>query len=167
MKRLVGSLALAALVLARPSLAQEPVVPHENPESLFVSDDPLLHRNKQATLHIMRELISCNQWDRADEWMTERYLQHNPNAQSGRDNLIRYFAEAFPGERIEPCEEMRVPIIAVIAEGDYVTVIWPWELPDPRNPGGTYTTTGFDTWRFVDGRADEHWDPAPLDMPED
>jgi len=25
-----------------------------------------------------------------------------------------------------------------------------------------YTTTWFDTWRFVDGKADEHWDPQAL-----
>ena len=24
--------------------------------------------------------------------------------------------------------------------------------------GKTYTTTWFDMWRFVDGKADEHWD---------
>jgi len=23
-----------------------------------------------------------------------------------------------------------------------------------------YTTTWFDMWRFKDGKADEHWDPA-------
>jgi predicted SnoaL-like aldol condensation-catalyzing enzyme len=27
-------------------------------------------------------------------------------------------------------------------------------------PGKTYTTTWFGTWRFKDGKADEHWDPA-------
>ena len=37
------------------------------------------------------------------------------------------------------------------------------ELPIPGDPeGDTYTTTWFDTWRFVDGKADEHWDPATL-----
>ena len=30
------------------------------------------------------------------------------------------------------------------------------------DPTQTYTTTWFDTWRFVDGKADEHWDPATL-----
>ncbi len=29
-------------------------------------------------------------------------------------------------------------------------------------PTKSYTTTWFDTWRFVDGKADEHWDPATL-----
>ncbi len=157
--------ATAGLVLCSMLQAQERVVAVDDPESLFADDDPLLHRNKQATLHIMRELIQCNQWERADEWLTDRYLQHNPNATSGRDSVVRYFKEVLKGERVEPCGELTIPIVAVMAEGDYVTVIWPWEFPDPRNPGETYTTTGFDTWRFVNGRADEHWDPARLDEP--
>jgi predicted SnoaL-like aldol condensation-catalyzing enzyme len=52
-----------------------------------------------------------------------------------------------------------------MAEGDLVTVILPREYADPRNPGQTYTTTWFDTWRFVDGKADEHWDPAQIAAP--
>ena len=28
------------------------------------------------------------------------------------------------------------------------------------DPSRTYTTTWFDMWRFVGGKADEHWDPA-------
>ena len=34
------------------------------------------------------------------------------------------------------------------------------DLPAPA--GGRYTTTWFDIWRFRDGKADEHWDPATL-----
>jgi predicted SnoaL-like aldol condensation-catalyzing enzyme len=37
--------------------------------------------------------------------------------------------------------------------------------PDPRNPGQTYTTTHFDMWRFVDGKADEHWDEGAINAP--
>ena len=29
----------------------------------------------------------------------------------------------------------------------------------------SYTPPWFDTWRFVDGKADEHWDPATLPAP--
>ena len=50
----------------------------------------------------------------------------------------------------------------VVAEGDYVIVVFPREYDDPRNPGKKYTTTWFDMWRFKDGKADEHWDPATL-----
>ena len=48
--------------------------------------------------------------------------------------------------------------MSVVAEGDYVTVAVVRECADPRTAGKTYTTTWFDMWRFVDGKADEHWD---------
>ena len=53
-------------------------------------------------------------------------------------------------------------VVAVTAEDDYVTVMMPRRYPDPRKPGAQYSTTWFDTWRFVDGKADEHWDPATI-----
>lgn len=154
--------ALAALLLSLPVFAQAPVVGVDDPESLFVDDDPVLHRNKQATLHIMRELLQCDQWHRAGEWITERYIQHNPNASSGLEGVIYYFTEVLNREPTEDCDELTTEIVAVVAEDDYVTVLWPRTYDDPRNPGETYTTTWFDTWRFVDGKADEHWDPATI-----
>jgi predicted SnoaL-like aldol condensation-catalyzing enzyme len=145
--------------------AQEPVVGVDNPESLFAGGNGEIRRNKQAALHIMRELLQCNQWDRADEWLTERYIQHNPNAESGRDGVVYYFTEVMGRERSDNCGELTTDVVAVMAEGDLVTVIMPREYPDPRNPGETYFTTWFDTWRFVDGKADEHWDPATIAAP--
>ena len=93
MKTRMTVAALGALLLSFTAVAQEPVVGVDDPESLFVDDDPVLHRNKQAALRIMRELLQCGQWDRADEWLTERYIQHNPNAASGRDGVVYFFTE--------------------------------------------------------------------------
>src|SRR4051812_25461330 len=74
---------LVALLSAGALLhAQEPVVGVKDPESLFKDSDAKLNRNKQAALHIMRELLQCGQWDRAGEWLTDAYHQHNPNAAS-------------------------------------------------------------------------------------
>lgn len=158
-------LALLALASSSSVLAQEPVVGVDDPESLFVDDDPVLHRNKQAALHIMRELLQCNQWDRAGEWITDRYIQHNPNAESGLAGVVYYFQEVLNRQPTETCEKLTTAVVAVTAEDDYVTVMMPREYPHPRNPGETYTTTWFDTWRFVDGKADEHWDPALIPAP--
>jgi predicted SnoaL-like aldol condensation-catalyzing enzyme len=58
-----------------------------------------------------------------------------------------------------------MPIVAVLAEGDLVTVVYPRVLKDPKDPAKTYSTTWFDMWRFKDGKADEHWDPATKDAP--
>ena len=166
MKVQTSLIALIAATLSLPLLAQEPVVGVEDPESLFVDDDPVLHRNKQATLHIMRELLQCNQWDRAGEWLTEQYIQHNPNAESGLAGVIYFFTEVLGRESTDDCGELTTEIVAVMADDDYVTVLWPRTYPDPRNPGETYSTSWFDTWRFVDGKADEHWDPATIAPPE-
>ncbi len=159
-------LSLAALAMSIPLLAQEPVVGVDDPESLFVDSDPVLHRNKQATLHIMRELLQCNQWDRAGEWLTDRYIQHNPNAQSGLAGVIYFFTQVMGRKPVADCDELTTEIVAVMADDDYVTVLWPRTYPDPRNPGKTYSTSWFDTWRFVDGKADEHWDPATIAPPQ-
>lgn len=150
------------LLFSTPLLAQEPVVGVENPEALFVDQDPVLQRNKQATLHIMRELLQCNQWDKAGQWITQRYIQHNPNAKSGLDGVVYFFTQILKTKPVADCAELTTKIVAVIAEDDYVTVMWPRTLPRPDQPGENYTTTWFDTWRFVDGKADEHWDPAEI-----
>ena len=160
------AIASIALTFTLPLAAQEPVVGVDDPESLFEGGRTAEEqRNKQAALHIMRELLQCNQWDRAGEWITDRYIQHNPNAESGLAGVVYYFTEVLGREPNRDCGALTTPVVAVMAEGDLVTVILPREYPDPRNPGRTYSTTWFDTWRFVDGKADEHWDPAQIPAP--
>lgn len=153
------------LLATLPLTAQEPVVGVKNPESLFTDTDPRLHRNKQAALRIMRELLQCNQWERAGEWITDRYIQHNPNAASGLKGVVVFFTQVMKVKRVDSCPVLTTPVVAVTAEDDYVTVMLPRTYPDPRKPGATYSTTWFDTWRFVDGKADEHWDPATIAPP--
>ena len=159
-------LALAAPLLfaaTLPVFAQEPVVGVANPESLFSDPDPKLNANKQVALRIMRELLQCNHWDEADKWLTERYIQHNPNVASGRAGVVAFFSST--RQRTPTCDKLETPIVAVLADDDLVTVVLPREYPDPRDSSKTYTTTWFDMWRIVDGKADEHWDPATIAPP--
>jgi predicted SnoaL-like aldol condensation-catalyzing enzyme len=160
-------IALAVVVFSLGSLvqAQEPVVGVKDPESLFKDSNPTLNRNKQAALHIMRELLQCGQWDRAGEWLTDAYHQHNPNAASGLKGVVTYFTQVVKVKRVDNCGKLTTEVVAVMADGDYVTVMMPRKYPDPRTPGKEYFTTWFDTWRFVNGKADEHWDPALIAPP--
>lgn len=148
---------LAFAALPRAALSQEPVVGVAAPEALFADRDPKLDRNKQAALHIMKDLLQCNHWDQASKWLTSRYVQHNPNVRSGREGVVRFFGSR---PKTATCNQLNTKIVAVLADGDLVTVVTPRELKDPKDPSKTYTTTWFDMWRFVDGKADEHWDPA-------
>ncbi len=129
-------------------------------EPLFTSPDPQLHRNKQAAYHICRDLLEAGHWELADQWITERYIQNNPNAKSGRAALVEFFTQVLKTERKPIGERLLHPIAGVVAEGDTVIVITPRRLRDPDDPAKTYTIAWFDMWRFVDGKADEHWDGA-------
>jgi predicted SnoaL-like aldol condensation-catalyzing enzyme len=158
---------LAAVLFSAGSMlhAQEPVVGVKDPESLFKDSDPKLNRNKQAALHIMRELLQCGQWDRAGEWLTDAYHQHNPNAASGLKGVVTYFTQVVKVKRQDNCAKLTTDVVAVMADDDYVTVLTPRKYPDPRTAGKEYFTSWFDTWRFVNGKADEHWDPATISAP--
>src|SRR5687767_15518553 len=93
--------AVLLLLVGSPLVAQEPVVGVKDPESLFTDKDPVLNRNKQAALRIMRELLQCNQWERAGEWLTKRYIQHNPNAASGLDGVVTFFTKVMKRQRVD------------------------------------------------------------------
>lgn len=175
MKRNTITLAAAAasLLACSPFIANaqmralsDPVVGHPDPESLFTSDDPVLHRNKQAALHIQRDLLKCSEWGRAGEWLTDAYIQHNPVAASGLEGVIYYFTQVAKRKPVDPCPALSSEdgnaVVMVSAEGDYVTILTKKIVPYADDPSLSYTTTWFDTWRFVDGKADEHWDPATL-----
>jgi hypothetical protein len=54
-----------AMLLTSPAAAQEPVRGVPNPETLFTDQNPKLNANKQAALHIMKDLLQCNHWDEA------------------------------------------------------------------------------------------------------
>ena len=160
----LAALALVpASVLAQPLSA--PVVAHPDPESLFTSPDPALHRNKQVALKIVKELLEAGHWDRAHLYLTPAYIQHNPFAASGLDAVVHFFVNVAKVKPKPIPEKMQTRVVAVQAEGDYVTVSFVRELPDPSEPGKTYTTTWFDMWRFVNGKADEHWDYGTIAAP--
>jgi predicted SnoaL-like aldol condensation-catalyzing enzyme len=143
--------------------AQEPVTAAPNQDALFTDTDPKLHRNKQAAYHIVKDLLEAGHWEQADKWLTERYIQHNPLAASGRDAVVKFFTEVLKVKPKPIPEKLQTTkVVAVVAEDDYVVVAFVRELPHPQDPSKTYTTTWFDMWRFVDGKADEHWDGATL-----
>jgi predicted SnoaL-like aldol condensation-catalyzing enzyme len=162
-KSIVFSLSLVILC-GMPLHAQEPVLGSKDPESLFTSKDKKLNANKQVVMHIMRDLLEAGHWDQAPKYLSARYLQHNPNVASGLQPVLTYFAGR-PSKPIPDKNGWATQVVSVVAEGDYVTVAVARSLPDPRDPTKMYTTTWFDMWRIMDGKADEHWDYGTIAAP--
>lgn len=153
-------LAVAGISSVSTLHAQEAVVEAADKDVLFTSVDPQLNANKQVVYNIYRVLLEANNWDKAGEYLSERYIQHNPNAASGLDGVVKFFTEVLKVQPVPIEDKIKSPVVFVTAEGDLVTVGTVRTEDDPANPGQKYTTTWYDTWRIVDGKADEHWDSA-------
>jgi predicted SnoaL-like aldol condensation-catalyzing enzyme len=159
-RQLIAIVVIAVLISATAVQAQAPVVGVPDADALFTSPDPKLNANKQVAYHIQKDLLEAGRWSDAGLWLTDRYIQHNPNAASGLKGVIDYFVVVRKVQRKPIAAKVTTPIVAVIAEGDLVTIIRPYVVKDAKDPTKTYSTTWFDTWRIVDGKADEHWDSA-------
>jgi len=101
-----------------------------------------------------RTVLMGGRLDQVEQYMTERYIQHNPNISTGRDAFVEFFsAFAQPG----PIPEEFPPTAVKFAKGDYVVFVWEREAEDPQT-GEPYNYNFFDVVRVQDGRVDEHWD---------
>lgn len=155
--------ATAVLVSCVPAMAQAPVVAASNPDALFHDKNPKLNAEKQVAFHIERDLLEANHWDEAHKWITDRYIQHNPQVKSGLAPVIAFFESHFKPTPIPA--HLGIPVVAVVAEGDLVIVVTKRTMTDPRDPSKKYTTSWFDMWRIKGGKADEHWDAGTIPSP--
>src|SRR5580692_10351039 len=118
MKR-IAFVGLLSLVASAAAFGQaEPVVGSDDPAALFTDKDPVLNRNKQAAMHIVIDLLEAGHWSEADKWITDRYIQHNPNFASGLAPIVKAFGARAPARPVPATpKDWRTKVVAVVAEG--------------------------------------------------
>lgn len=142
-----------------PDHGAEAAVPVEGVEgvaqlALVASDDPQLFANKRLVFDIWRHMPEGGREETAVLYMDPIYIQHNPNAATGRAGVQEYFSRR-PDTSIETTLE--APLVALISEGDLVLQV----LETKRVQNGVeYKVPWFDLFRIQDGLAIEHWDTA-------
>lgn len=139
----------AATVTATP-----PPIPADH-APLLASDDPRLAANKRLVYDMYRIVLQGGYADRAGEFIREDYIQHNPNAGQGLRGVQDYIRATRPERPLE--DRLELPLINLIAEGDYVMTAFLRAEQDSQ--GQTYYSTWFDLYRIQDGKIAEHWDP--------
>lgn len=145
--------------LCAPSFAALPVVPAKDQSALLKSSDPKLEKNKRIAYDFFRVVLRGFRLKEADTYMTSDYIQHNPNAETGMAGFKAYFNAIMPNP-LPPVPATLDGLVAIQAEGDYVTLSFVREYDDPAAKGQKYTTTWFDMFRIVNGKIVEHWDSA-------
>ncbi len=134
--------------------APAPMVAQDH-AALLASDDPRLAANKRLVYDMYRIVLQGGYWQRAGEYIREDYVQHNPNAGQGLAGVQDYIRSTRPERPLS--DTLDLPLIQLIAEGDYVMTSF--VRPEKDAEGQTYYSTWFDLYRIEDGRIAEHWDP--------
>ena len=150
----MGSPALAANEEPKAMTSPAPVTASDQ-QALLVSDDPQLAANKRLVYDMYRIVLQAGLWERAGEFIREDYIQHNPNAGQGLAGVQDYIRKTRPEREIK--DTLELPLIQLIAEGDYVMTSF--VRPEKDANGETYYSTWFDLYRIEDGKIAEHWDP--------
>lgn len=159
MKRPLRILSLVFAVLVAANVhAQVAVVSSANHEQMLASPDARLATNKRLVYDFWREVFEAGHMELADKYMTEGYIQHNPNVPTGRAAFIEFFSKNVAPQPIE--SRVKAPLVGILADGNLVVLVFAREVVDPKDSAKRYTTTWFDMFRIEGGKIAEHWDPA-------
>lgn len=124
--------------------------------AMLMNPDPQLFANKRLAYDLWRHLPEAGREELAELYLDEIYIQHNPNAATGREGVKQYFSQR-PDSAIDTWLED--PLVASVTEGDLVLQVLQEERPHP-DTGETYYVAWFDLFRVQGNRLIEHWDTA-------
>lgn len=158
MTTILRTVALMAILVSAFARAQVPVVANANQELMVSSPDSTLAANKRLVYDFWREVFEGGHMERAEKYLTESYIQHNPNVPTGRAAFVAFFSKFAKAKPIEA--HIKAPLVTMTAEGDIVILSFVRENSDPKDNAHKYTTTWFDMFRIEGGKIAEHWDPA-------
>ena len=146
-----GVLAMAAVLPA------ESINPPTNPQTAPMSAQE--KKNLDTVLNWWRDVLEGGHLELSPKYQAEDYIQHNPNANTGRAGFVAFFSKFAKPKNPIPAKLENPPVV-MGARGDYVWLIFEHEDKDPRDPAKTYHYNSFDVLRIQNGKVQEHWDSA-------
>jgi predicted SnoaL-like aldol condensation-catalyzing enzyme len=105
--------------------------------------------NRSLLINLLDRLFNERDFSVLDQYWSEEYLQHNPQARNG-PAALKAFLEHLSG--------LRSSILYALADGNYVLTFGHGTFPghDPSNE--FVGVAAIDLYHMVDGKVAEHWD---------
>ena len=103
---------------------------------------------KNAVRQLYSEVLRKGSRDTAEKLLRKDYKQHNPQAEDGREGLLRHVADL---DAMYP--DRKITFLHMFADGEYVITHIRFLLA----PGRT-EAVGMDIFRFEGDKIAEHWD---------
>lgn len=94
-----------------------------------------------------REFLEGGHMEVAEKYFAEDYMQHNPNAATGRKVVVEFISKFMKPAPI--ADAIKAQVVAIVAEGDLVVISFVKELPELAYKTQKYTTTWFDMFRIA------------------
>ena len=116
---------------ATKTFGQLPVKPLASQDELLKSDNQTLIQNKKLVYNMWREFIEGGHLEFADKYFAESYMQHNPNAATGRKAVVDFFSKFTKPHQI--ADTITSSVVAIIAEKDLVMLSFIRDLPKLEN----------------------------------
>ena len=93
-----------------------------------------MEANKKAVAEFYDFAVNKKDFEAAAKFLGPRYVQHNPNAETGMAGFKAYFTAVMPKE-LPAIPDTLPGLVAIQAEGDYVTLSFVREYDDPAAKG--------------------------------
>jgi predicted SnoaL-like aldol condensation-catalyzing enzyme len=113
-------------------------------------------KNLQLVTDWWVQVIQGHHVDLYDKYQPEDFIEHSPNFGSGKAAFVKGMSAQPPANPM-PKKLNPAPVVT-FARGDYVTLIWQNEAPEPADPSKKYLFNTFDVVRVQNGKIVEHWD---------
>src|ERR1700712_2152615 len=85
----------------------------QSQRSMLYSKDSKLAKNKKLVYDFWRSVLEGGHLDLAPQYMLETYIQHNPNAQTGRQGFIDFFSKFTKPQPI--ADTIKANLISIVA----------------------------------------------------
>jgi predicted SnoaL-like aldol condensation-catalyzing enzyme len=147
----------SALFVAAGLASADSINPPTTPQTATMNGQE--KKNLDLVLTWWREVLEGGHLELAPKYQAEDYIQHNPNANTGRAGFVAFVSKFARPKNPIPAQLENPPVVKG-AKGDYVWLVFEREQKDPRDPSKTYHSNSFDVLRMQNGKVQEHWDSA-------